>query len=267
MVHPELIKWTQAQRADFTDEQIKEALVRSGHPEADVEVALHGNEPKHGTIFNVLYFIMVGFFILQIAGGFLYSVITLNFISILITMAFGGLFIYFLVKKKIYETLTEIFVLSPDVFFIWAILPMLASFIEGISSSFVYIFIAFYVGLTGLVIHYMFNKICDTKKYIITGVIMSSLLALAFAVNAGVVWLFNTVVTDIGVMLAHPTFNPYVGFIIAFLFFNISFAYFYMKKEHNHKMLALFGIPIVVYIVFAVILTLVFKAIAPGAIL
>lgn len=140
------------------------------------------------------------------------------------------------------------------------------------SDTTAYILIGAISIITGFLAAFIFNKINETKKYIIYGVIYSSILAVIFAVNNGIknaitklfgIPQFMTDVAQSGCSglitavdyMTTNIFNTTIGFTIALIMFNIPFIIYYIRKEEQNWLLfLLYLIPIIIYIIMAYLL-------------
>ena len=148
--------------------------------------------------------------------------------------------------------------------------PLIQTFMY-ISNIAIYIWLALFSLVVGLLISFLFNKKCaNFKKYVYTGISFSSILAVLFAIDHMIINILDT----LGRMLAtiaeeerhaygggltnifnFDLTNAYIIFALSIIFFNLPFFYYYLKREDkNLKMFLLYLIPIALFFILIFIL-------------
>jgi hypothetical protein len=281
MADKRIVDWIKSEEAQgYSEEQLKQSLLQQGYKPADVNEAISSSRgnlnlgfndflSQKGTLFMVLFYILLVVFSLQLIAGIVISLIQLKFLNLIFPLIFGGLTINYIRKRNLYGILMTIFLLSPIGLLILAVFPLLQSFI-AIGNVPFYVLISIHTLIVGLLIAYMFSKVSENfKKYLTTGVIFSSILGLIFAINS----MIGTILSKLSAQLSQLSagspmgasglvsmfnseiFNANIAFILAFIFFNIPYAIFYLKREDkNPKLFLLYLIPIIIFILLSFIL-------------
>ncbi|MFT4343718.1 MAG: hypothetical protein ACMXYE_03135 [Candidatus Woesearchaeota archaeon] len=281
MVDKRIVDWIKSEEAQgYSEEQLKQSLLKQGYNQTDVNEAIsisRGNSnlgfnqflSQKGTLFTVLFYILLVIFSLQLVAGIIISLIQLKFINLIFPLLFGGLIVNYIRKKNLYEILMTIFLLSPIGLLILREFPLLQSFMTIGNVPF-YVLISIHTLIVGLLIAFMFSKVSENfKKYLTTSIIFSSFIGLIFAINS----MIGTILSQLSAQLSQLSagspmgatglvsmfnseiFNANIAFILAFIFFNIPYVIFYLKREDkNPKLFLLYLIPIILFILLSFIL-------------
>jgi hypothetical protein len=281
MVDKRIVDWIKSEEAQaYSEEQLRQSLLKQGYKPAEVNEAINSSRgnldlgfnqilSQKGTLFMVLFYILLIIFSLQIVAGIVISLILLKFLNLFFLVLFGGLIINYIRKRNLYEILMTIFILSPIGLLILTVFPLLQSF-TAIGNVPFYALISIYTLIVGLLIAFMFSKVSDNfKKYLTTGIIFSSELGLIFAVNSMIAKVYSKYSAQLSKLSAESPvsasglvsmfnseiFNATIAFILALVFFNIPYAIFYFKKEDkNPKLFLLYSIPITIFVLLSLIL-------------
>ena len=281
MVDKRIVDWIKSEESQgYSEEQLKQSLLKQGYDQTDVNEAIsssRGNSnlgfnqflSQKGTLFTVLFYILLVIFSLQLVAGIVISLIQLKFLNLIFPLLFGGLIFNYIRKRNLYGILMTIFLLSPIGLLILTVFPLLQSFI-AIGNVPFYVLISIHTLIVGLLIAFMFSKVSENfKKYLTTGIIFSSILGLIFAINS----MIGTILSKLSAQLSQfsagspmgagglvsmfnsEIFNANIAFILAFIFFNIPYIIFYLKREdENPKLFLLYLIPIIIFILLSFIL-------------
>ncbi|MFC1690747.1 hypothetical protein ACFL0W_01075 [Nanoarchaeota archaeon] len=278
MPDQKIIDWIKSEEAKgYTEAQLKQALLKQGHTQQDVDDAIkatkgdsaksfHDSVSENGPLFTALFYIIVGMFSLSVISGIIISLITLNFLALPLPLLFLFILYRALKKKKIYKALIIAFLPTPLIILTF---PLIQSFIT-VNDIVIYSVISVFFFVYGLLASYMFNKACDNfNKLVYSCVSLSSVLGIVFAVNNMLSTIIKTT-KDIMIkaaresarggggmlnMFASDIANANISFILAILFFNIPFFYYYSKaKDKNLIILLLYLIPIIIFIGLALLL-------------
>lgn len=213
---------------------------------------------EKGFMFQVLFYIFFALFTIPLIIGLIFAIFRLHYTSLIIGGFWLALLIYYIKKRLLPEALTILFI--PYILSFIG-LPMAQIFIP-VSNTAIYTLIIVFSSIMGLVMAFMLDKVHPNfKSFVHSGVFFSTILAIVFAISAGII----KYVTILGEKLIElsannpsammlsffniSTLNPTIAFILAFVFFKISFFMFYFKKEDiNKKKLLLYAIPIIVFI-------------------
>lgn len=281
MVNQQIVDWIKNQESKgYSEEQLKQYLLNQGYNQTDIVKAINLSKEKSkigfnqflsqkGTLFKVLFYFLTIFFSLQLITEIIFLLIQLRFITLIIPLIFGSLLILVIHKRNLNGVLMTIFLLSPIGLSTLAVFPLLQSFM-AFGNLLSYVLISIYTLVTGLIIAYMFNKVClNFKKYLISGIVFSSILGFVFAINNVIVTTLLTLYEQMSQLSANniqgqfkiltifnPNFiNTNIAFILAILFFNIPYAIFYFKRENKKiKLFLLYLIPITIFILLSYIL-------------
>jgi len=171
-----------------------------------------------------------------------------------------ALIVVFILTKSIYSLLMTIFLLSPISLLFLSALPGIQFL--SLSKMMVYIIVGLHPLLVGLLAAFMFNKVSETfGKYIGSGIVLSSVLALSFSILK----LLETLIlkltaqlsalgTAVGglstiVSLLPDPINSNFGFVIALCTFNLTYFIYYFKRKDKKPIYFLeYIIPIVIFI-------------------
>ncbi len=281
MVDKRIIDWIKSKEEQgYSKDQLRQSLLKQGYKPSDVNEAI--NPPREnsnlgfnqflsqkGTLFMVIFYILLVIFSLQLVAGIIISLIKSKFVNLIFPLLFGGSIIIYIKKRNLYGILMTIFLLSPIGLLILTVFPLLKSF-TAMGNVLFYALISISTFVVGLLIAYMFNKVSDnSKKYLTTGVIFSSLLGLIFATNS----MIGTIISKLSAQLSQLSagnplgttgivslfsseiFNANIAFVLAFISFNIPYVIFYFKREDKTlKLLLLYLIPVLVFILLSFIL-------------
>ena len=281
MADKRIVDWIKSEEAQgYSEEQLKQSLLKQGYNQTDVNEAISSSRgnltlgfnqflSQKGTLFIVLFYILLVVFSLELIAGIVISLIQLKFINLIFPLLFGWLTINYIRKRNLYGILMTIFLLSPIGLLILTIFPLLQSFI-AIGNVPFYVLISIHTLIVGLLIAYMFSKVSENfKKYLSTGIIFSSVLGLIFAINSMIGNILSKLSAQLSQLSAgspmgagglvgmfnSEIFNANIAFILAFIFFNIPYVIFYFKrKDKNTKLFLLYLIPILIFILLSFIL-------------
>ena len=176
MADKRIVDWIKSEEAQgYSEEQLKQSLLKQGYNQADVSEAINisrGNSnmgfnqflSQKGTLFMVLFYILLVVFSLQLIAGIVISLIQLKFLNLIFPLLFGGLTVNYIRKRNLYGILMTIFLLSPIGLLILSVFPLLQSFI-AIGNVPFYVLISIHTLIVGLLIAYMFSKVSENFTY------------------------------------------------------------------------------------------------------
>src|SRR3989338_4865340 len=125
MADKKIISWIKSEEAQgYSEEQLKRALIRKGFAisavneavmlsRADSNQGFHRLVSQKGALFMVLFYILLAIFSLQLIGAIIFSIISLNYLNLILPAVFGSLAAVFLVKKRLYGALVIMLLLLP----------------------------------------------------------------------------------------------------------------------------------------------------------
>lgn len=272
----------------FSDEQLTQALLNRGPTPEEVEQAFSAlsSSPKpamhdpnasfyqaiseKGSLFKGLFYFLIVVFGLQLLGLIGFTLFNLAFIGTFFNICVGVICFLLLKQKKFFYLLMIIFIMSPIGIPLLAALPLIHTYVN-VGNMVVYLFIFIYTLVLGLFSAYMFSKVSTSKNYLIPAITVSSLFAIAFAFGTMISRIINALATRLtelsnevsasqsGGMLSlfrpEGIFNSNIGFVLAFVCFNIFYLVFYHKrKDMNPRHFFLYLIPIIVFFITSLIL-------------
>jgi len=281
------VDWVNAQKAKgYTEEQIRQHLIKHRYDPKDVNKVIIESRNKSdmdldklllekGKLFRILFYIITLIFSLQLLAEIAGSLISLNLIAAIFPILFAVTMINYVRKRDIYKILMTIFLLSPTSMIVLLALPFIKSFLSIGNIPF-YVFIAIYTLILGLFMAFMFSKVSETfKRYLMSSIIFSSLLALIFAIinliGLIILKLLENITslaasTNLGSILSvfnSETLDSNIAFCIAFVAFNIPYIIFYSRrKDKKPKLALLYIIPILIYILISFILRVIVNTVA-----
>ncbi len=278
MADKRIVDWIKSKEAHgYSEEQLKQSLLKQGYRPVDVNEAISSSRgnlsqgfnqilSEKGTLFTVLFYILLVVFSLELVAGIAISLIQLKFLNLIFPLLFGWLMIHYVRKRNLYGILMTLFLLSPIGLLILIVLPLLQGFIEIGNVPF-YVFISIHTLIVGLLMAYMFNKVSENfKKYLITGIIFSSVLGLIFAVDTMIGTILSKMSAQYSLVFPDSSmgtnglfnskiFNANIAFILAVLFFNLPYVIFYLKREdRNPKLFLLYLIPVILFMLLSFVL-------------
>ncbi len=281
MIDERIVEWVKAEKAQgYSEEYLKQYLLQQGHTPKLVDEAINLSKEnsslnfsqslsQKGPAFMILFYILLVIFSLQLIAGIVISLFQSNFLNLVFPLIFGGFIINYILKKKLYEILMIIFILSPFGLLILTAYPLFQSFIAA-ENNLIYVLISIHTLIVGTLIAFMFDKIIKTfKKYLTTGIIFSSILGLIFAINNMIGLLISKLsahlsqlsaenpagVSEFASIFNSEIFNANIAFTLALIFFNVPYTIFYFKREDkNSKLFLIYLIPIVLFILLSFVL-------------
>jgi len=146
-------------------------------------------------------------------------------------------------------------------------LPFIQGFVNSGNMGF-YIITSIYSLILGFISAHIFNKISgNTKEYLLTGVILSTVLSITYAINVVIISIISKLnaqmskisqegaTQGLSSLFSNISFNPYIAFTLALIFFNAPYFFYYLKKQdRNEKQLIPYLIPVITFIVLSLIL-------------
>lgn len=215
---------------------------------------------QYGKSFALIFYI---FFTILLISSIL-ELVTFIMRASLQSFLFTGLYIgellvvfYYLKKRKLYIPLILVIILPLTS---WIFIDFV-SFISPLVTIPTYGVISLYCLATGGLATYMFAKIRKSPlKYFgaaITGSTILSIVSAFLSVATMIAQKLTQAFKVLDVPFSSPSFmggfpqiaHPNLIFILAFLFFNFSFVYSYLKKENRElRFFILYLIPVSIYI-------------------
>jgi hypothetical protein len=99
MADKRIVEWIKSEEAQgYSEEQLKQSLLKQGYNQTDVNEAIsssRGNSnigfnqflSQKGTLFTVLFYILIVIFSLQLVAGIVISLIQLKFLNLIFPLA------------------------------------------------------------------------------------------------------------------------------------------------------------------------------------
>ncbi len=239
--------------------------------EVQKDTGFHQFISQKGTAFTSMFYVFLLLFLVSMIIGILKTLMESRFIELFILLVISGLGADFILKRNLYGLLLLIFLLSPLGVLIWVVipltgLPLLMRYIPAGASSF-YALISVYTLILGFVTAFMFGRVCeDSKKYIGTAVVFSSVLGAIFAVLSVLEIITSKITEGIThlspsesvIVPPSPIYNVKIAFILAIVFLNIPYIALYLKtfsrEIENKKIFLLYITPLVVFLLLQFLL-------------
>jgi len=282
MIEKKSIDWIKSKRFEgHSEELLKKELSDKGYDSESINEAISFSKissklgfihylSQKGAGFVVLFCIILCIFIFELIAVILASIFKSQFIVTFLLIILGGLMFYYLKKCNFYAVLILLFLFSPLGLLLLSLLIFLNSFVLGDSSTF-YVFISIHTFVLGLISAFMFDKVRDTfNKYLKTEIILSSVLAIVFAINAFIKSIMLNLSAQMSALqnissaqtnsLSLPMFNLElfdinIGFILGLIFFNIPYIIFILKrKSKTNNFFLWYLIPILIFVLMTALL-------------
>ncbi len=225
---------------------------------------------KKGPLFTILFLFLFSLCVIPLVVLFFVALSKALVVGTIVFLILIGMILFEIKTKHLYQLVLLIVILNLALWFILGLLSYVKDIFSWLPGVTAYLLMAPYALFSGYVVFYLLWKASsnNAKKTLYGGVIVSTMMAIIAAMTNLIIIIGRSVQSQIktvenitgistsglSTLFGNTFYNPLVGFLILFVFFNVPFIRLYLTKNKRYYLLVLYLIPIVFFLVLVVIL-------------